>query len=647
MAKKKQNQQSVKQGQTINQPVAKQPADQKRVAPPASGTLPEKWLILILVGVSLAVNVATIGYDYTLDDPYFTSANPYVRQGLSATSIFFTHAAYYGVYKNHDASYRPLLLVSFALEKDLFGFNPKISHTINLLIFAVLMIALFLLLRRVFNTFSVYIPFFIVLLFALHPIHTEVVASVKSRDELMGFLFSALCTLQSFKYIDSGKMKYLIFSGIFFFLALLSKETPITFVAIVPMTIYFFRSASTKQIITALVPYLVVAAVYMVMRSLFIESDGEKVRILVNNNALMAAGSYGEKLATAMFIQLKYIILLVFPYSLSYDYSYNQIPIIGFSDVKALAALLVAIGLLVYAFMGFKKKSVYSYCILFYLGSAALTSNIFVDIGATMAERFVFTASLGFCIAVVFLVANLLKTDTAKLNYANGSKVFFVLIGISALYSVKTFAQNGVWKNNLALYESGGETAPNSWRAQYLLGVEYAKYISVQNTPQEKKEMFNKAMEHLNHSNAILNNQDVYLIKALTFDMVGGYDDSALASYQAITRFEPDNEKALNGIGGVYLRANHFQEAIDVLSKVVAKDSTYSDALANLGAAYGNSGRFQEAIKYYLRVVKINPDQPSNVLMSMTNLYQVLGDSANAKHYRQLLFEKRNSEKSQ
>ncbi len=332
----------------------------------------------------------------------------------------------------------------------------------------------------------------------------------------------------------------------------------------------------------------------MIMRALFIESDGEKVRILVNNNALMAAGSYAEKLATAMFIQLKYIMLLIIPYSLSYDYSYNQIPIIGFSDVKALAALLIAVGLLVYAFMGIKKKNIYSYCILFYLGSAALTANIFVDIGSTMAERFIFTASLGFCIAVVFFVANLMKSDIAQLNYANGSKVFFVLIGIAVLYSVKTFSQNEVWKNNLTLYESGDVTAPNSWRAQYLLGVEYAKRIDGETTPQAKKEMFGKAMDHLNKSNSILNNIDVNLFKAMTFDVVGN-NDSAMVSYQAVIRSDPNNEKALTGLGGVYLRKNNFPEAINVLNKVIAIDSTYVDALTDLGAAYGNSGHYQRS----------------------------------------------------
>jgi tetratricopeptide (TPR) repeat protein len=294
-------------------------------------------------------------------------------------------------------------------------------------------------------------------------------------------------------------------------------------------------------------------------------------------------------------------------------------------------------GLLFYAFKNFKRKDVFAYCILFYLGSAVLTANLIIDIGATMAERFVFTASLGYCIALVFLVAKLLNTDTVRLSYANGSKMFMILIGVAALYAGKTFAQNGVWKDNLALYESGNETAPNSWRAQYLLGVEYAKMIQGEATPQAKKEMFARAMEHLNTSNAILPSSDVYLFKGMTFDVVGGYDDSALVSYKAVLASDPDNTKAAIGLGGVYSRKGNFPAAIDILGKLLAKDTTNTEALSNLGAAYGNSGHYQEAIGYYLRYMRLNDNPPDFVLTSMSNLYRVLGDSANSQHYRQLL----------
>jgi len=645
MAKKKQH------PSTSTQPKskAKAPAENKPAPKPdlpKAKAPTDKWLIAILVVFAFAINAATIGYDYTLDDPYFTKSNPYVSQGLSATPVFFTHAAYYGVFKNHDASYRPLLLVSFALEKQLFGFDSRVSHVVNLLLFCGLLTALFLLLRRVFNQYSAFIPFFIVLLFALHPIHTEVVASIKSRDEILAFLLTALCTLQSFKYIDTNKVIHLVLSGVYFFLALLSKETPVTFVVIVPMTIYFFRDVKLKTIITACVPYLIMVVIYMLMRANFIESDGEKVKIMVNNNGLMAAANESEKLATALFIQLKYILLLIFPHPLSYDYSYNQIPIIDFSDVKALASLIVYGGLAVYALINLKRKNIFAYCILFYLGSTIITANILVDIGATMAERFLFTASLGFCIAVVFLLVKLFKADPAQLSYANASKVFYAVGIIALLYCGKTIARNGAWKNNTVLYESGMETAPNSWRAQYLLGVEYTRQLDEEKDTVKKRELFNKAIEHFNASiRALPGTSEAYVLKGYAFEFIGHHEDSAIATYKAALAIDPLNDKAAINLGSVYVRTGHFPEAIKVLGAEIARDSSNTDAIANLAAAYGNSGHFPEALKYYAEALRIKPDQPVYVYNSLTNIYHFMGDSAKAQYYRALMVKKMSEKK--
>jgi protein O-mannosyl-transferase len=604
--------------------------------PQSQKGLPEYWLIAILLAVAFLVNAPTINYSYTLDDPFFTKDNPLVRAGVSSIPEFFKHAAYYGVFKNHDASYRPLLLISFAIEKQLAGdFNPMVSHLVNLLLFCLQVFTLYQLLRAMFSRYSVYVPFFIVLLFELHPVHTEVIASVKSRDEIFALLFMSLCMLQSLRYIDTGKTARLLLSGLFFFLALMSKETPVCFVAIVPLTIYFFRQAQARQIVIATIPYVLVTGIYMVMRMAFIESDGQKVTILVNNNALMAAANYSEKLATALFIQLKYIILLVFPHPLSYDYSYNQIPIIGLANPKALFSLAVLLGLLVYAVRTFKQKSVFSYCILFYFAFVALTSNIIVNIGATMAERFIYTASLGFCIAGVFLVIKLFRSDPAKLTIANSSKVFAAFIAVALLYSVKTMARNGDWKDNVVLYESGLETAPNSWRVHNLLGVEYTKRISAGASPAAKAEMYDKAMANLNKSLEILPSPEVYLIKGYAYEF-GGRDDSAIVCYRAITKVE-NNHQAINNLGAIYLRRNMYDSAISILGRYVATDSSQTDMLGNLAAAYGNSGNLAAAIKYYQMAIRINPDQPSNVFTSLTNIYHIMGDSAKTQYYRQLL----------
>ena len=642
MAKYKQNKKAPQpQAKSAAQVVDKQPV---RSALTPVNVLADKWLVIMLVAFAFLINAATIRYDYTLDDPYFTTDNPYVKEGLSGIPTFFTHAAYYGVFKNHDASYRPLMLTSFAVEKQLFGFNPQISHFINLVLFCIAIAFLFRLFRKIFNDYSPYIPFFIVLLYELHPIHTEVVASVKSRDELLALLFTSLSMLQSFKYIDSKKTLHLIVSAVFFFLALISKESSITFAAIMPLSIYFFRNEKPGKIITAVAPYLVMAGVYMLMRMAFIESDGEKVRILVNNNALMAATNYSDKLATILFIQFKYISLLIFPHPLSWDYSYSEIPIISFSNPKALLSIIVIGGLLAYALLRLKSKDVFSYCILFYCAGAVITSNLLVDIGSTMGERFIFTASLGYCIALVFLVVKLLKADKLNISYANSQKVFFVMIAISMLYAVKTVARNEVWKNNLVLYKSGIETAPGSWRSHYLLGVQYTKLLNAEKDPAAKKEIFNNAIEQFNSSYSILPSSDVSLLKGYAFEF-GGYNDSAIAAYKLTLLLDSTNRQAASNLGGMYLRTNQLDAAIQLLSKVVARDTTFVDALYNLGAAYGNSGRFKEAEKYYVMAIRKTPNPQPNVLMSMSNIYKFMGDSANAQYYRQQLYKSLNAAK--
>ena len=627
------------QAQPASRPAPK-PAPQPAVTPPAAATggIANKWLVIILVALAFLINVRTINYGYTLDDPFFTKDNPNVSKGIAGIPEFFTHAAYYGVFKNHDASYRPLMLTSFAVEKELFGFDPKSGHLINLLLFALEMAVLFLLLRRIFRDMSVYIPFFITLLFTLHPIHTEVIASIKSRDEIMGMLFSLLCLWQTIKFIDTDKMMNLVLSGIWFFCALMSKETPIALVAIAPMTVYFFRNVPMNRLIKATVPYVAVAVVYMIMRSLFIESDGEKVRILVNNNGLMAATTYADKLATILAIQLRYIVLLVVPHPLSYDYSYSQIPIIGFSNPMALAAVAVITGMLVYAIKNFAKKDVFAYCILFYGMSVIITSNLIVEIGATMAERFIYTASLAFCIAIVMLIAKLMKTDMAHASFANARGLFAVVLVMAGLYAGKTMARNEVWNSNLDLYKSGMETAPNSWRAQYLLGVEYTKMINDEKDPRTKNELFTNAVDCFNRSLQILpNNSDVYLLKGYAFDFIGGHEDSAMVCYANVIKLDSNNKLAYNNLGSIYLRKGNFDEAIKTLNHAIAKDTVYTDAISNLAASYGNKGLFKESEQYYLKVLRLNPNQPPNVFMSMSNIYHYMGDSVNAPKYRALL----------
>ncbi|MEZ4889875.1 MAG: glycosyltransferase family 39 protein [Crocinitomicaceae bacterium] len=66
------------------------------------------------------------------------------------------------------------------------------------------------------------------LLFTVHPIHTEVVASLKNRDELLAFLFVIWAGLCAFKYLEKEKISSLIAVFVLFALAMLSKKACIS-----------------------------------------------------------------------------------------------------------------------------------------------------------------------------------------------------------------------------------------------------------------------------------------------------------------------------------------------------------------------------------------------------------------------------------
>ena len=100
-------------------------------------------------------------------------------------------------------------------------------------------------------------------LFVAHPIHTEVVANIKSRDEISSMFFLLLSLLFIHNYLSSNKILMLIVALGCFFLALLSKESAIVYVALAPLFIYFFTETSLKNNLKIFGSLAVVAVLYM------------------------------------------------------------------------------------------------------------------------------------------------------------------------------------------------------------------------------------------------------------------------------------------------------------------------------------------------------------------------------------------------
>ena len=203
-----------------------------------------KCLILFLLSFAFYFN--TLQNGYLLDDNLAIVYNDYVQEGITGIPKILTNDSYISWMKKsgmdrHKLSggrYRPLSIVVFAIEHTIFGESALMRHLMNVLFFsALLIVMLWFLDKFLLNHIAGGgdIAFLSVLLFAIHPIHIEAVANIKSLDEILSLLFILLTFIFSLRYIKQNKMQDLIIGLICYLLSLFAKEYGIMLFILLPV----------------------------------------------------------------------------------------------------------------------------------------------------------------------------------------------------------------------------------------------------------------------------------------------------------------------------------------------------------------------------------------------------------------------------
>jgi tetratricopeptide (TPR) repeat protein len=215
------------------------------------------YLLMIVVAI-LFVN--TLNHEYNLDDDLVTNNHPLTSKGLSSVGEIFT-SSYFVDNMGHAYGYRPVVLFSFALEHQIFGENPAVSHLINVFLYLTLVLTFFRLLNRFFGPEKVMMSALIALIFAVHPIHSEVVASIKNRDELLALLFAVWSANFMIRYISSKQIKHLLFVVIFFTIGLLAKKSIFPLAFVFPIVLVFFQKPNVKEFLLLSLAFLIPATI--------------------------------------------------------------------------------------------------------------------------------------------------------------------------------------------------------------------------------------------------------------------------------------------------------------------------------------------------------------------------------------------------
>ncbi|MCC7302455.1 MAG: tetratricopeptide repeat protein [Bacteroidia bacterium] len=441
-----------------------------QAAPYASlNPLKNFWLQVVTIAVAgFGLYGNSIQNKTALDDEPVITLNDFVSHGFGGLDSIFKYDSYYCFYRSLGVKdqlpggrYRPLSIATFAIEWEFFGDNAFVRHLVNVLLYVFSVILLLYFLRK-YLLVNVRggsdIAFLAAFLFLIHPIHTEVVANTKSRDEIISFLFITLTLLLALRYADTGRWKAGAWAAAGYFLALLSKEWAITLVVLVPVMFYLFRQRTWMESLKLSLPFFGVAAVFLFIRAGIVTGLDKEETELLNNPYVLASGS--EKVGSKLYVLWKYLSLLLVPYPLSSDYSYNTLPYRTIADPMALFSLLLHLGAATGAIVLLVRRNILAFPILFYIGHLALVSNFRFNVGATMGERLIYHSSFGF----LFLISILCVMGAERIKHSGMKRVFMPVLILLLLVpsALIILPRNKQWYNDPALFIHDVNVVPNS-----------------------------------------------------------------------------------------------------------------------------------------------------------------------------------------
>ena len=593
-------------------------------------------LIGILSIITVGININTVRNYYNLDDFHIARNNPDFEQGIkSIPRIFLTQ---YSAQEDKSYGYRPLIRASFAIEYQFFGKNPYISHFFNVVFYLITILLLYKILRRLLREYHYLFPFIITLLFAAHPIHTEVVASLKNRDELIMLIFGLLALSQSVRYADTRKNKHIYWAMAMFFLAALSKPTAAAFFFIIPLSLYFFTDLELKPVLKVAGLTALISLVAVFGPFLYLPSHNRSLALL--ENPLSVQGGFMNHIAYAGFTLYYYLRLLILPHPLRYYYGYNMFPDINFSNIWVILGIILHLGLLVYALLNLKKKHILSYAILVYLTSVFLFSNLVKPSPGIIAERFLLVPSFAFCFILAYFIFRLFLQNPVD-NKLTGIKMFAILFitGLILIpYSAKTMIRNRQWRTEYSLYKADMPYLYNSYKANDLYANEIMKNVNRElakpvNVLKFVEPSVKEAMGHWERAIEILPDaSSPYRNLGIIYSRIYKNYDTALVYFNKALLVEPDDPMILFNLGMTYEGKKDYLTAIEYLQKSLAIDSTSINTRSRMANIYYGMGEFRQAIMINQDIMRMAPKE-SLPYVNIGNYYIFQRDTLNGIRY--------------
>ena len=473
--------------------------------------------IILIIVLGFIAYASSLNGKFVLDDELLIKDNAFLRNRPGIGNFFTTNImAGAGMV---SAFYRPLQMISYALDYDIWNLNVIGFHITNMLLHILVALCIYWMINILYNDNK--LSLLTSALFVAHPIHTEAVSYISGRADSLCVLFMLLCFIIYIKQIDHRRISMLgyILLLLIYALALFSKEMSI----ILPLLLLFYHFVFKKKVgVMKFVSLLGVLAVYLTVRLTYLKS--------ISSPPQIGSDTMLDRIPGFFAAILSYIKLLLLPFPLHMEYGAK---LFKFSDPRAIAGIAVIFTIFIFAYLKRNNR-----IILFSIGWFFLAlfpvSNLY-KINTYMAEHFLYLPSIGFFLLIAYSL-------TIIHNNKRYGVLGTILIIFSLLfYSALTIKQNGYWKDPFTFYDRTLKFAPDSASAYYGRGTLY-----------DKKGDYDRAISDYNRAIQIKPDYaDAYNNRGIAYDKKGDYD-RAISDYNMAIQIKPGYAAAHSNLRKTY-----------------------------------------------------------------------------------------------
>jgi len=566
-------------------------------------------VLIAVIGILLYSN--TLHSPFQWDELKFIETNPIIKD----LGYFFEPSRAEGLELYSTIRNRYVGFLTFALNYKINGLDVTGYHIVNISIHIINSLLVYLLVILTFKTpfFKAYhsplfargkgeinnsaltmnnmIAFFTALVFVSHPLQTEAVTYIFQRLASLVTMFYLLSLIMYIKFriqeteitaqtdgnTDGNVRSYLgpafwyLGSVIFAVMAMKTKENAFTLpLMIATYELSFFNGRIGKRTLR-LIPILLTLLIIPLTLTGIDKPAGEIIGSMADASRGDASISRMDYLFTQFRVIVTYIRLLVLPTNQNIDYDYPVFH--SFFDKQVIISFLFLFCILclgIYLFYRSRATNrrrgsagrvsrLIAFGIFWFFITLSVESSV-IPIPMTINEYRVLLPSVGAFLGIttaVFLLFEKIQSRKVRV-FAVSSSLLVIFI-----FSYAAYARNGVWEDEIGLWEDVVKKSPQNARGHNNLGYIFYK-------------------------------------KGLT--------DKAIMQYNIALQLKPDYADAHNNLGIAYKANGLIDKAIEEYMTVLSLDPASVYARSNLGNAYRVKGFPDKALEQYGSALRLNPD---------------------------------------